>query len=94
MSKKIKSILATAKNQMAERTGPSRIPQLLDDDGVAVKEGDRVSFSYGIPPMRVEGPVIELDGILWVKTPEHQPTSCRLDQLREFVGGFFKVQPS
>ncbi len=61
-----------------------------DDDGCATRAGDEVFFSYGIPPVGVIADVIERDGELWVLTPGHTPKECRLRNLRQFVGGWFR----
>jgi hypothetical protein len=42
-------------------------------DGETIKTGDLVAFSYGIPPVRVEGPVSVKDGQLYMATPGHGP---------------------
>lgn len=64
-----------------------------DGDGVEVKAGDRVYFSYGIPPVRVEGALIERDGKLIMPTPGHTPAEATLATIRRHTGGFWKVQP-
>lgn len=64
---------------------------LKDDDGRFILPGDRVWFSLGIPPERVEGPVVTIEGELWILTPRHKPRRCRMSMLREYVGAFFKV---
>jgi hypothetical protein len=61
----------------------------LDDDNRLVWPGDRVSFSYGIPPVAVIGQVVLIDGERWVETPGHSPARCRLSELRDFVGSFY-----
>jgi len=61
-----------------------------DDDGKLVGAGDEVVFSYGIPPVRVEGKVVEWLGNLWVLTPKHIPVSVKLRSLRRYVGAWWK----
>jgi hypothetical protein len=62
----------------------------IDDDGCRTYAGDKVSFSYGIPPVHVVGDVIATSGCLIVLTPGHKPESCLLRSLRQYVGGWFK----
>lgn len=61
-----------------------------DDDGFATRAGDVVFFTYGIPPVRVLAEVVDRDGVLWVLTPGHRPSECRLRDLRRFVGGWYR----
>ena len=61
-----------------------------DDDGIRIKERDWVMFTYGIPPVYVRGEVVRRDNRLIVLTPGHNPTHCRLSELRDFVGSFYK----
>lgn len=62
----------------------------MDDEGNLVLPGDHVSFTYGIPPVHVIAKVATIRGESWVLTPGHKPNRCRLRDLREFVGGYFK----
>lgn len=64
-----------------------------DDDGVRIKERDWVTFTYGIPTVYVKGEVVRYKDRLIVLTPGHNPEACRLSQLREFVGSFYKHIP-
>lgn len=65
-----------------------------DDDGVRIKQGMWVSFCYGIPPVYVRGLVgRDKKYVLTVLTPDHNPKSCRLSELREFVGSFYRHHP-
>lgn len=66
----------------------------VDEDGNPVGDGDAISFSYGIPPVRVSGQVGWLNGELWVFTPGHNPTRCKMTELREYVGCFYRENPS
>lgn len=63
---------------------------VIDDDGETVMVGDRISFSYGIPPVKVVGEVAFLGGELHVMTPGHKPDRCKMEDLREYVGCFYK----
>lgn len=62
-----------------------------DMEGVTVKAGDRVAFTYGIPPVRVEGVLFERDGKLIMPTPDHNPPEATLPQINYHCGGFWKV---
>ncbi len=65
-----------------------------DDDGVRIKQGMWVSFTYGIPPVYVKGEVgRDKKYVLTVLTPDHNPKSCRLSELREYVGSFYRYHP-
>ena len=63
-----------------------------DDDGKLVGAGDVVVFSYGTPPVRVEGLVKQGIGCLWVLTPGHNPEATKLRSLRRYVGAWWKVE--
>lgn len=62
-----------------------------DSDGLLVKAGDTISFSFGIPPRRVEGILFERDGQLIMPCEGVSPKEATLDMLRRYVGGFWKV---
>ena len=62
-----------------------------DNDGFEVCAGDTVSFSFGIPPKRVEGVLFERDGKLMMPCEGVTPKEATLAQLRHHVGGFWKV---
>lgn len=64
---------------------------IKDDDGNAIRAGDRVHFGYGIPGRSVNAEVVDRDGTLIVLTPSHNPRECRLDKLRSYVGNFWKA---
>lgn len=66
-------------------------PEFFDGDDEPVGEGDTISFTYGIPPVRVVGPVVRIRGELWVETPGHHPDRCKMSELREAVGDFYKA---
>lgn len=62
-----------------------------DDDGVRIKERDWVSFCYGIPPVHVKAEVVrDKKYVLTVLTPGHNPEACRLSELRDCVGSFYR----
>ena len=62
-----------------------------DNDGFEVRAGDTISFSFGIPPRRVEGVLFERDGKLIMPCEGVTPKEATLNQLRRHVGGFWKV---
>jgi len=62
-----------------------------DDDGEEVQDGDEIFFSYGIPPVRVTAQVEYFEGELWALTPGHNPSRCRLSELRDYVELFYKL---
>lgn len=63
-----------------------------DDWGNEIKSGDTVSFSYGIPPVRVVAPIVERDGELIAITAGHNPPECPLRELRQSCGSFYKEE--
>lgn len=63
----------------------------LDCDGNRVTEGDRIQFSYGIPPVSVTAKVIEIDGKLMAIVRGHTPRFCFLKKLKKAVGEWRKV---
>lgn len=63
---------------------------MRDDAGQTVKAGDRVMFSYGIPPVFVSAKLVQKGNILIALTPGHKPASCKLRNLRKYVGEWFK----
>lgn len=66
---------------------------LEDMDGNPVAAGDIIVFCYGIPPVRVEATLSDINGTLWAMTPGHKPEKCKLDELRRYVGDFHKLMP-
>lgn len=66
-----------------------RKTRLKDDYGVPVTPGCSIVFSYGIPPVIVKAEVIERGGRLIALTPGHNPAECPVDELRDYVGGFW-----
>ena len=63
-----------------------------DDDGHTVRAGDKIHFSFGIPPLRVIAEVVDVGGRLFVLTPGLQPDSTNLRTLRRYVGGWRKYE--
>jgi len=64
---------------------------MLCDDGEKVGDGDEIIFSYGIPPVRVCAQVEAFEGELWALTPGHNPSRCRLSELRAHVELLYKA---
>ncbi len=66
---------------------------MKDSEGNIVKDGDVISFSYGIPPVGVHAPIItDEKGELIAITEGHKPTQCKLKDLKKHVGYFYKVK--
>lgn len=65
------------------------IGKILDSDGVEVKAGCKIWFTYGIPPVLVIAPVIERDGKLIAITDGHSPRECEVRHLEEHVASFY-----
>jgi len=64
-----------------------------DSDGRTIKAGDKIRFSYGIPPVGVVADVVDRGGQLVALTPDHLPKECLLTQLRKHVGCFYWTPP-
>lgn len=64
---------------------------IIDDNDQPVKSGDEITFSYGIPPVKVNGLVSSEKGELWVICPGHNPPKAKLATLRDHVGVFYKI---
>lgn len=62
---------------------------MLDSDDKIVKAGDKIIFSYGIPPVRVIAPIVLEDGKLVAITKGHTPSKCELKKLKKYVGQFY-----
>lgn len=62
-----------------------------DSDGQMVGAGDRIFSSYGIPSLRIEGEIVDRDGVLWVLTPNANPKFCTLSEFKEALGEFWKL---
>lgn len=71
--------------------GSERRIVMLDDDGEQVGDGDEITFSYGIPPVRVLASIEVIEGELWAMTPGHKPSRCKLSELRDHVEIFYKA---
>ena len=65
---------------------------LKDSDGVRVRAGDTITFSYGIPPVRVVAPVVSKNNRLMAITEGHNPSECPVSELMEHVGDFWVVR--
>ena len=65
---------------------------LKDSDGVRVRSGCKISFSYGIPPVRVVAPVIRRGNKLVAVTEGHNPSECPVRELREHIGDFWVAE--
>lgn len=65
---------------------------IRDEDGKTVKDGDTITFSYGIPPVRVEAKIAEIKGELFAMTPGHNPDRCKVKDLPKHVGEFWKIR--
>lgn len=63
-----------------------------DSDGAKLKAGDTVIFSYGIPPLRVEAPLVEKNGKLVAITKGHTPSECEVKELIGYVGNIYKKE--
>lgn len=63
---------------------------MKDIDGNKIKAGDTIVFSYGIPPVRVEAPVVLKNKKLVAITSGHTPSECELKKLKYHVGSFYK----
>jgi hypothetical protein len=63
---------------------------MRDDDGKLVAAGDRIFFTYGIPPVGVTARVVQRGKSLIALTPGHNPTECNLRSLRRYVGNWNK----
>ena len=59
-----------------------------DRYGNKVKEGCLIESSYGIPPVKIVGTVTKIDGVLWVLTPGHNPSKCKLTSFKRHLGEF------
>lgn len=81
------------KYQFLSKPMESSILNDVDDDGVRVVAGDHITFSYGIPPVHVVARIESINRVLYAMTPEHNPKRCRLSELRECVGAWWKHLP-
>ena len=65
--------------------------RLRDDDGAWVAAGDRIRFSYGIPPACVIADIVSRGGELVGLAPDHNPPEFLLRSLRNYVGVWYKA---
>ncbi len=61
---------------------------IKDMNGTEILEGEIIKFSFGIPGIHVEAPVIFDEGTPYVLTPKHNPKRCALKQLKKHVGEY------
>jgi hypothetical protein len=64
---------------------------MKDGDGNEVKAGDWIRFGYGIPPVGVQAPIVDRNGVLTVLTPKHKPKEATLALLEKCVGSYWKI---
>ena len=64
-----------------------------DSEGRRVHAGDRLTFTYGMPPVRVTATVeYNKTNRLVVLADGHNPPECYLSDLSEYVGDFYVVR--
>ena len=64
---------------------------MTDDDGEEVGPGDWITFSYGIPPCRVDARLSNAKGVLTLTVLDrHKPRTMALSKLRGHVGCWYK----
>lgn len=64
---------------------------MKDDDGAEVSSGDWITFSYGIPPTRVDAKLSSRGGVLWgTVLGKHKPREFALRTLQHHVGSWYK----
>ena len=76
-----------AKN--AEQRKAGTMTSVKAECGNVIKEGDVISFSYGIPGVRVDAPVILRNGKLIAITEGHKPAECEIKKLKKYVGNLY-----
>ena len=59
-----------------------------DRYGNKVESGCLIESSYGIPPVKIVGTAIEAGNVLWVLTPGHNPSRCKLTAFKRHLGEF------
>ena len=64
------------------------INEITDRYDNVVRAGDYITFSFGIPPLKVKGNVVVKDNELVVLTPSVTPAECYLKDLESYVGDF------
>ena len=62
---------------------------IFDSEGKEVCIGDLIHFSYGIPGIGVNAPIVIEKGIIYALTPGHNPKKVRLNTLKNHVGDFY-----
>ena len=62
---------------------------MLDDDGEPIYVGDKICFSFGIPPIHVTAPVEKIGEVYWAMTPQYTPKKCSLKRLKDHVGNIY-----
>lgn len=61
------------------------------DCGTIIKDGDVISFSYGIPPTREIADISEIDGRLFATMRGNsKPNQCALGKLKKYVERIYK----
>ena len=68
------------------------MPAIRDEDGKAVRVGDRLLSSYGIPPVKITGEVVKRRGRLMVLTPGHNPSEITLREFVKALGTFWIIE--
>ena len=59
--------------------------KIYAEGGKLIKDGDTISFAYGIPPVYVEAKVENRGGVLWIAVPPpHKPSTERLSNLKKW----------
>ena len=67
-----------------------RQPRFKDENGEWVYEGDFITFSFGIPPIKVTALVINRSETLWVLPDNPRYAECPLRGLRRHVGSWWR----
>ena len=66
----------------------TRISEVEDKTGTLVKEGDSLSFCYGLPSYDVILEVVVKNDKFFAVAKDNDPLSCNLDELKILVGEF------
>jgi len=67
-------------------------PRYKDDDCNWTYEGDTITFSFGIPPLKVTAKIMNRSGSLWVFPDNRRYAECPLRALRGYVGAWWKEE--
>ncbi len=59
---------------------PRKQREKMIHNGIEVEEGKIAHFTYGIPPIVVNAPIIERDGKLIMLTPDHTPQEMDMEE--------------